>query len=161
MTESESVALPLGDAAMFYFVLFVIGSAPLTCDSISKETKFVNSFFKKILSFFKKFYLSPLHTVFRVFEAYRAQKPKTAQYLFIKIAVFRQKNGLYNKIRLFFVQKVKKICTIFYIQEWIYSQTYLTQNFLKFIIYLTNILHLQKCFMFFVNSWYGGKLWIF
>ena len=65
MTESESVALPLGDAAISYFVLLAIGSAPLTCDSISKETKFVNRFFEKILSFFKKVFLSSLSALFR------------------------------------------------------------------------------------------------
>ena len=56
MTESESVALPLGDAAIVYFVLLAVRSALSTVFSISKEKRFVNSFFEKNSNFFKKLF---------------------------------------------------------------------------------------------------------
>jgi len=59
MTESESVALPLGDAAMFYSVVLAVRSALSTVFSISKEKQFVNTFFEKNSKFFEKlFYAS-------------------------------------------------------------------------------------------------------
>ena len=56
MTESESVALPLGDAAIIYFVLFAARSALSTVFSISKEKRFVNTFFEKNSKNFKKLF---------------------------------------------------------------------------------------------------------
>ena len=52
MTESESVALPLGDAALFNSALescFLLG----TDNSISHKTPFVNTFLKKFYFFLK------------------------------------------------------------------------------------------------------------
>ena len=56
MTESESVALPLGDAAIVYFVLLAVRLALSTVFSISKEKRFVNTFFEKNSNFFKKLF---------------------------------------------------------------------------------------------------------
>ena len=56
MTESESVALPLGDAAIVYFVLFAVRSALSTVFSISKEKRFVNTFSEKNSKKIKKLF---------------------------------------------------------------------------------------------------------
>ena len=52
MTESESVALPLGDAAIFRSALescFLLGTGNI----IAYKTSFVNTFFEKNLLFLK------------------------------------------------------------------------------------------------------------
>ena len=64
MTESESVALPLGDAAIVYFVLLAVRSALSTVFSISKEKRFVNTFFEKNSKKLKKlFYASKRYKI--------------------------------------------------------------------------------------------------
>ena len=51
MTESESVALPFGDSAMFYFVLLYPSATNIIIYHVFKKCKY---FFKLFLIFFKK-----------------------------------------------------------------------------------------------------------
>ena len=86
MTESESVALPLGDAAIVYFVFFVVRLALSTVFSISKEKQFVNTFFEKNSNFFKKLFYVSKKYIFVLFASCFLRKTCKSGSLMIKLS---------------------------------------------------------------------------